>query len=849
MLTLTDATDDQALLREVVAFYARTLKDTPEALGWLMRRAITSPEVVDHFHLGYANRSLGQTLPPGVTKAGAEVRARLQRVGILRESGHEHLAGSLVVPIFDEHGVVEQLYGRKIGESFRAGTALELWLPGPMRGVWNREALKEREVILACGLLDGLTVWSAGQRNVTAALTLDALPEDVLGAMKARRMERVLVAYPHDDQGDEAAGKVIEALGGLGIAGVRVELPDGVSLNELARRRGVAALLDAIRRARPEPVVVPAPPASADEEPVQVQEAVSTPPPEPVADDPTHEVVIEVDDRRYRVRGLEKNTSYAVMKVNLLVSRIGDDAGSPFHIDSLDLYVARQRAAFVRQAAAELGMQDEDVKRDLGRVLLRLEELQEENIRKTLAPKVQPVVLTEQETAQAMDLLRDPDLLGRILRDFDRLGIVGEEGNKLVGYVAAISRKLDQPLAVVIQSSSAAGKSSLMEAILALVPPEDRLKFAAMTPQSLFYLGATDLRHKVLAVLEDQGAEKVAYGLKILQSEGELNIASTGKEAATGRLVTHEYKVQGPVALFFTTTAVQVDEELLNRCIVLSVSEDREQTRAIHRLQRHRQTLQGLVGRDERDEVCRLHQNAQRLLRPLLVANPFAPQLTFMDGRTRSRRDHAKYLTMIRAIALLRQHQREVKTTVYRGEAVPYIEVTANDIAVANKLADHVFGRSLDELPAHTRAVLAALDKMAAKACEEQRIERSAFRFTRRDVLAATGLSLSQLKVHLARLVELEHVLVHRGRRGELYQYELLYDAKAEPPVLSGLADPTKLEGGEVGDGRGAVPDGSPRDAAPLPGSWPVGGEEEHTPEIEARRTESPVEPGEEGTP
>jgi hypothetical protein len=846
---LTDASDDQALLREVVAFYSRTLRDSPEAMSWLMRRAITSPEVVGRFHLGFANRSLGQSLPPGATKAGAEVRARLQRVGILRESGHEHLAGSLVIPVFDEHGAVVQFYGRKIGESFRAGTLLELWLPGPVRGVWNRQALNEREVILTGSLLDGLTMWSAGQRNVTAALTGSDVPDDVLGAMKARRVERVLVAYPHDDQGDEAARKVIEALSGIGIAGVGVELPDGMSVNEFARRRGVAALVDAIRRARPVTAVVPAPPPAADDEPALAQDAVPAPGPEPAPDDATREVVIEVEDRRYRVRGLEKNTSYAVMKVNLLVSRVGEDAGV-FHVDSLDLYVARQRAAFVRQAAAELGMQDEDVKRDLGRVLLRLEELQEENIRKTLAPKVQPVVLTEQETADAMDLLRDPDLLGRILRDLDRLGIVGEEGNKLVGYVAAISRKLDQPLAVVIQSSSAAGKSSLMEAILALVPPEDRLKYAAMTPQSVYYLGATDLRHKVLAVLEDQGAEKVAYALKILQSEGELNIASTGKEAATGRLVTHEYKVQGPVALFFTTTAVQVDEELLNRCIVLSVSEDREQTRAIHRLQRHRQTLQGLVGRDERDEVCRLHQNAQRLLRPLLVANPFAPQLTFIDGRTRSRRDHAKYLTLIRAVALLRQYQREVKTTVYRGEPVPYIEVTADDIAVANKLADHVFGRSLDELPAHTRAVLHSLDQMASKGCEEQHIERSAFRFTRRDALAATGLSLSQLKVHLARLVELEHVLVHRGRRGELYQYELLYDAKAEPPVVSGLADPAKLEGGEVGDGRGAVPDGSGSEPAPLPGSRPVGGQEEHTPEIEARRTESPVEPaGEEGAP
>jgi hypothetical protein len=391
-----------------------------------------------------------------------------------------------------------------------------------------------------------------------------------------------------------------------------------------------------------------------------------------------------------------------------------------------------------------------------------------------------------------------------------------------------------------------------MEGILSFVPPEDRLKYAAMTPQSVYYLGATDLRHKVLAVLEDQGAEKVSYALKILQSEGELNIASTGKEASTGRLVTHEYKVSGPVALFFTTTAVQVDEELLNRCIILSVNEDREQTRAIHALQRQRQTLAGLVEREEGERIIRLHQNAQRLLQPVLVANPYAPQLTFLDHRTRTRRDHAKYLALIRAVTLLRQHQRAVKTTVYQGAEVPYIEVTLDDIAVANRLADHVFGRSLDELPPHTRNVLVQLDDMVTKGSAEQGIERGEFRFTRRDALAATGLSLSQLKIHLARLAELEHLLVHRGRRGELYQYELLFDRRAETPVLSGLADPSNLAGvgggmagPEPGDGRTLETEHSSSDVEPLPETWPDGGEEHgRASREEARPTPGGVVPG-----
>ena len=94
------------------------------------------------------------------------------------------------------------------------------------------------------------------------------------------------------------------------------------------------------------------------------------------------------------------------------------------------------------------------------------------------------------------------------------------------------------------------------------------------------------------------------------------------------------------------------EAELLNRCIVLSVDEGREQTQAIHQLQRQRQTLEGLLQKQGKGRVLKLHQDAQRLLRPLLVANPYASELSFLDHQTRTRRDHMKYLTLIRAIAL-----------------------------------------------------------------------------------------------------------------------------------------------------------------------------------------------------
>ncbi len=226
------------------------------------------------------------------------------------------------------------------------------------------------------------------------------------------------------------------------------------------------------------------------------------------------------------------------------------------------------------------------------------------------------------ETAEreaALAFLQRADLMEHIAADFSRCGIVGERTNALVGYLASVSRKLDRPLALLIQSTSAAGKSSLMEAVLRLVPEEDRVVYSAMTGQSLFYMGEMDLKHKILAISEEEGVRRASYVLKLLQSEGELTIASTSKDPETGRLVTDAYHVEGPVMIFSTTTAADLDEELQNRCLVLTVDESREQTAAIHAAQRARRTLSGLQSKAQRAQLIKLHQNAQRLIEPLAV--------------------------------------------------------------------------------------------------------------------------------------------------------------------------------------------------------------------------------------
>jgi len=852
--------DDGALLLQVTHYYHETLKQTPEAQQYLLKRGLTSSEMIEHFQLGFANRTLGYGLPEKNRVVGAELRGRLQKLGILRQSGHEHFNGSVVIPIFNRQGEVVQMYGRKITRetALREGTPVHMYLPGPHRGVWNEEALAaSKEIILCEALIDALTFWCAGYRHVTASYGVNGFTDDHRAAIKKYGTQRIYIAYDRDDAGERAAQSLAEELMATGIECFRVQFPKNMDANDYALKvtpatkslgmlLGKAAWLGkgqrptvgesepriieektAAKEEISEPTTTPATKekisetieANTNEE--SIEESVSAIEEQadfslaaepPIASLPTGTVVpvrdvpvevsgetvyVSLGERRYRILGLAKNLAPGVLRVNVMVTGTNTRGETRLHVDTLDLYAARLRAIFAKQAAKELGHKEESIERELATLVLKLEDLQHEWMEKTLKPQEEKIEMRAEEKSAALEFLRDPQLLERILADFERCGVVGEETNKLVSYLAVVSRLLEAPLAVLVQSSSAAGKSAIMEAVLAMLPEEQRVQYSAMTGQSLFYMGETDLKHKVLAIVEEEGASRAAYALKLLQSEGALSIASTGKDATTGRLVTHHYRVEGPVMLFLTTTAIDLDEELLNRCLVLAVDEGRAQTQAIHKKQREAQTIEGLLARREREEILRMHQNAQRLLKPLFVANPYARELTFLDSQTRTRRDHMKYLALIRAIALLHQHQRERKTATHNGQALEYIEVALDDISTANRLAHEVLGRSLDELPPQTRRLLLLIDEMVSAECERQNIERMDFRFSRRDVRQYTGWGNTQLKTHLRRLEELEYLLVHHGGRGQSFVYELRFERQGDSgkPMLPGLIDVEKLTG------------------------------------------------------
>jgi DNA primase len=346
------AAADDELLGQVIGYYHQVLKESPDALAYLARRKIGHPEAIEAFGLGCADRTLGLRLPDKRRREGADIRGRLERLGVFRASGHEHFAGSLVIPVFDERGVVTEVYGRKIRDNLRTGTAAHLYLPGPHRGVWNIQALAASDEIIVCeSLIDALSFWCAGFRHVTACYGAEGFTADHERAFREHAVRRVLIAYDRDDAGDKAADALAVGLLAEGIECFRVEFPAGADANDVAMtsRNPADALGRLIRAALwmgagtgprrrnaplPEPVA-----AEREQEPGSLPAAASSSAvpelaspvapaavsPAPVVDEPVpgvtgREVTLGFGERRWRVRGLDKASSFDALRVNVMCS-------------------------------------------------------------------------------------------------------------------------------------------------------------------------------------------------------------------------------------------------------------------------------------------------------------------------------------------------------------------------------------------------------------------------------------------------------------------------------------------------------------------------------------------------
>ncbi|MEI8387647.1 MAG: CHC2 zinc finger domain-containing protein [Verrucomicrobiota bacterium] len=735
-----DAATRARLLARVAGFYAKTLQRDRAGLDYLKSRRLDDPAMLETFQVGYCNGTLRNALP----KAG-EIIGQLQAIGILNEKGNECFYGRVIVPILDATGNVVSLYGRRLSDE----QPRHLYLKGEHRGVFNGIAAKtSQSLFITEAVFDAMSLWAAGFRNVISLYGKDGWTADHETLIRENGTTEIVLGLDGDKRGQEAAEALEIKLSGHVKAVHRIAWPDGV---KDANAFFLSRTAEEFRNLLPQ-LSEAAPQETAGKEEITIT-------PEGFA--------LSVAGRRYELCAIEKPSA---ARLKATVKALADEGGR-FHIDTVDFYLSRSRKGFIAEAARLFREMPEAIEADVNRITVALEKYITQKLEGKTASSV--TLVPDGDRLEALRMARSSGLVDELQRDFGKLGIIGEETNRLLLYLAMTSRKMDDPLAVQILSSSGAGKSHLQDAVLSLCPEEDLIKLTSLTGQALFYKGEDSLRHKCLAIAEVAGAEGARYALRNLISERKLVIESTIKNALTGRLETQLNTVYGPTAVFETTTNPDTDPETKSRYVLLSVDESPEQTKAILEAQRQSHTLEGRKRRKAREAVLAKHHALQRLLEPVAVVNPFEPLLSYGDDRLAFRRDHPKYLNLILAVTFLHQMQRPRKHDAELGD---YIETSLDDIAIANELAHQLFGQSQDDLSFPSRQLLRLVGDYVSHRAAEEKKQPGAVEFTRRELREAIKWTEARLRLHLGELMRLEYVGAVSGRFGQRFCHRLLVD-------------------------------------------------------------------------
>ena len=493
--------------------------------------------------------------------------------------------------------------------------------------------------------------------------------------------------------------------------------------------------------------------------------------------------VFKVGEITYRVGGV-KPLFVTSLRVNI---RAGN--GNVSYYDSIDLYANRGRVNFAQGVYRTWGAVPARVEQDLIRILEKLEAERDAALLKK--PEEQVKTVSEADRLLALELLEDPHLFDRIESDLSELGYVGEELNKQLLYLCASSRKLDDPISVMILSQSASGKSLLVDTVKKLMPPEDVVAVTSLSDQALNYID--NLEHKFLALGEAVHGETVEYQIREMLSGKELSRMVTVKDEDSGKMQSRIMKTPVIVASVMSGTNHAVNPENASRCFVIHTDESREQTERIHASQREKYSLSRLkTGGERKKRIIRQHQSAQRLLVKRNIVNDFAPFLDFPTSLMRMRRDHDRFLDLIACVCFLRQYQ---KRTEQSGE-LSFIRCDLEDYRTAwTIMVSGVLSSTMRELPAGAQVLYEEIRGYARKAAEAQQLDVSQVSMTQRDIRELTGLSQTTVKAGIRQLVDYEYLRVNRGGRERSKGfYSLVSDESIRSADLSMIPTPEEMK-------------------------------------------------------
>jgi len=754
---------DTSITLDIVSeHYKKSLLKHPAANSYLTERGLTDFTLYERVGIGFADGSL-------LSRVSEKQKEELKALGIITGKGREFFTGCITIPLLDEAGRVQSFYGRVAGNNRKVK---HLYSPGEHKGLVNRKAcgVYREEIILTESILDALSLIQLGIENVIPCYGAGGFTDEHLSLLKNERVKMIVIAFDTDIAGRKASGKLSEKLIGEGFEVKVIEPPIGKDWNE-GLQKGL----------KKEEITTILHQSKAQGKETEILEDFTV-------NKEGAKYLFTISGVSYRLLGV-KEMFVSTLRVNIRAEKTdAEDTGK--YLDNVDLYSARSRSLFSFGVSHVLNIEAVRIEKDLIRIV---EYLEEERDKKLLTNEDEVPELTEEEKRLGMEFLTDPAIFERIVSDTETLGYVGEAINKQLIYLAASSRKLPDPISVIVVSQSAAGKSYLIDTVKKLIPPEEVVSMTSLSDQALNYLADDALLNKFLVMGEAVHSEAVEHQVREMLSAHELSRLVTMKDPKTGELRSRMVRKEVIVSAVMSTTNNNINPENASRSFVVNTDESETQTRAIHASQRKKYSVRRFTEKETLiPQIIKTHFAAQRLLIPRTIVNPFAGVLDFPSSLMRSRRDHERFIDLISAVCFLRQFQKEEKQT---KEGVVFIECDLTDYRTAYEIMTHILPATLTSFPKSALELYEILRKVIKKKAKEDGLLPVEVSVTQRELREATGMSQMFVKRNMRTLSDYEYVISFgspgaRSRKS----YRLIADEAIRLIDLSIIPTPSEIE-------------------------------------------------------
>jgi hypothetical protein len=433
----------------------------------------------------------------------------------------------------------------------------------------------------------------------------------------------------------------------------------------------------------------------------------------------------------------------------------------PQYRTTLDLYNDNQTDKLIRTLCDKWGVTLMDVSKSVHAFICQLESYKLERLRYPQGDREKAFEMSGEEEQEAKKYLSNKNLIANLKKDLEKIGILGEEENALILFLAMASHKSDNPFSVLCLAKSGIGKSYLLQKLSECMPKNTFSFHTQISENALYYFDSKQIDGKALFIEDLEWTNQMLMPLATLQTQGKL-IKTRATKDKDGMLHSTTFEVSAKLCLIACAYSEKNYEQLSLPFLCLHLNHSHAQD--INVMEYQKKCKAGLINQSEITAIQRRLQCVIASLKNTSIINPFAPLIHLPEDLPHPRKTLLLLLNFIDTITFFRQYQRETEVDKSTGEVM--IKTHPEDIELAFDLLKNCLFRRADELSTTARGFYNWLKKYLSEAKTNQ--------FTALDVRKAKRIHPRTLNRYLQELTLFNYIQIAGGNKyREGYQYKI----------------------------------------------------------------------------